>query len=383
MFVAYIAMLSKQWLNHHVLDEGGSMIERCWDRQRRCDLLEKRFSGPIARAPPVLLQTALALLVLGFCFGMLVVSPVFGVVLLCIVVPPSTYILFRIRRTFPDVLTPRGLLALLRSVRENTKREIPHLALHPLQTLSTIRVGPPTSPWSRLIPNAPDTIRETAANDIRCVSWILRSVTNPEALDAAIRFAGTILWFEDRIDAKPPYGLILSTFEGYFTSNGKMYPGMGDRRDYFLQAFLWIRVRAMCVSEEFAAEFPLPNISCGATSHDADSAHLLGAFTGKTTHEIIAQMYRIVPGLTPAYFQWVSDVLLHLSWAKQGVPGIFDSIGEHSPGGDWRDIPSSAALNRLLVWCIFLGWHIDEDALRIQDKSCVISFLPSKLLTLL
>ena len=29
-------------------------------------------------------------------------------------------------------------------------------------------------------------------NDVRCVSWILRSITDPEALDAAVQLAGEI-----------------------------------------------------------------------------------------------------------------------------------------------------------------------------------------------
>jgi len=55
-------------------------------------------------------------------------------------------------------------------------------------------------PW--LVREGLTTIQKTNAKDIRCVSWILRNITNPEAPDAAIRFASTILWFEDGIDVE-------------------------------------------------------------------------------------------------------------------------------------------------------------------------------------
>ena len=45
-------------------------------------------------------------------------------------------------------------------------------------------------PW--MTPKDLATTRRTNADDVLCVSWILRNITDPEALDAAIRLAGTI-----------------------------------------------------------------------------------------------------------------------------------------------------------------------------------------------
>ena len=47
-------------------------------------------------------------------------------------------------------------------------------------------------------------IYRTNADDVRCVSWVLRNITDPEALDAAIRLAGTIRWFYGGINVDPP-----------------------------------------------------------------------------------------------------------------------------------------------------------------------------------
>ena len=41
LLAAFVAMLGKQWLNRYLRNSGGSMIERCGDRQHKCDGLEK------------------------------------------------------------------------------------------------------------------------------------------------------------------------------------------------------------------------------------------------------------------------------------------------------------------------------------------------------
>ena len=41
LLAAFVAMLGKQWLNRYLRNSGGLVIERCGDRQRKCDGLEK------------------------------------------------------------------------------------------------------------------------------------------------------------------------------------------------------------------------------------------------------------------------------------------------------------------------------------------------------
>ena len=52
-------------------------------------------------------------------------------------------------------------------------------------------------------------MRRANTNDIQRVSWILRNITDPEALDTAIRLAGEIQWFGDGINVNPPYDQIV------------------------------------------------------------------------------------------------------------------------------------------------------------------------------
>jgi hypothetical protein len=135
-------------------------------------------------------------------------------------------------------------------------------------------------PW--LEPTDPDHSSEkTNTNDVRCVSWILSNITDPEALEAAIRLAGTIRWFEDGLNVEPPYILFVSTLKACFGPTGKVYPGLRDRAYHAAQAVLWIHTLALCKSAEFASRFSLPTIPHDTTFHDPDLQHLLQIYTGQ------------------------------------------------------------------------------------------------------
>jgi len=229
-----------------------------------------------------------------------------------------------------------------------------------------------TSPL--LTPTALATLQEMNATDIRCVSWILRKIPNPEVFDIAIPHAGTIRWFGDSLKVRPPFDLITSNLKECFGPTGKMHPRMRDRAYYSLRAIVWIHIRAMCVSEEFAHGFSLPIFHYDTTSLDPDLKDLLGILGRLGTCDIIPQLYFAVPGLTPAYLQWTSDALLHLSWIKQRDCHAFNTIGDHRDRAPQNTFPPGAILNRLLASCIFLGHPIKEEVLIIQDKLYVISY---------
>ena len=67
LLAAFVAMLGKQWLNWYLRNSGGSMIERCGDRQRKCDGIEKWPLHPFIESLPVMLQVSLFLLAWGLC----------------------------------------------------------------------------------------------------------------------------------------------------------------------------------------------------------------------------------------------------------------------------------------------------------------------------
>jgi hypothetical protein len=65
LLAAFLAMLGKQWLNRYIRHQGGSVAERCEDRQRKLDGLKRWRFRIIIESPPVLLQLSLFLLVVG------------------------------------------------------------------------------------------------------------------------------------------------------------------------------------------------------------------------------------------------------------------------------------------------------------------------------
>ena len=67
LLAAFVAMLGKQWLNRYLRNSDGSVIERCGDRQRKCDGLEKWPLHFFVESLPVMPQVALFLLASGLC----------------------------------------------------------------------------------------------------------------------------------------------------------------------------------------------------------------------------------------------------------------------------------------------------------------------------
>jgi len=228
-------------------------------------------------------------------------------------------------------------------------------------------------------------IRRTNTNDIRCVSWILINITDPEALDAAIRLAGTIRWFDDGIIVDPPYDLIVSTFRACFDPIGRVYPGSRDRAYYSGRAIVWIYTLAMCKSREFARTFSLPCAGHYPASDpdpdlkhnpDPDLEHLLSVtWESSCVRTRIRCLLAINPEHTPSHSQWISNVLLHLVWANRTRLDC-EFLRGYVPEHKTKALPLNAMLNRLLVWWIFLGSPVGEEAFEIQDKSYDISSSP-------
>jgi hypothetical protein len=86
LLAAFVAMLGKQWLNRYLRHAGGSMIERCGDRQRKCDGLKKWPFHLFVESLPVMLQVALLLLACGLCKHMSSINTPVATVLITLTV---------------------------------------------------------------------------------------------------------------------------------------------------------------------------------------------------------------------------------------------------------------------------------------------------------
>ena len=454
LLAAFVAMLGKQWLNRYLRHSGGSMIERCGDRQRKFDGLERWSFHLFVESLPVMLQVALLLLACGLCrrlasvntsvAGVLIALTAVGVLFYLVIVvagtssyacpfqTPASTALRRLWAKIRPHTTPlvgpiiagahifgvlssniwysfwEKVVVLIRFYTHRFKRAVVRMTLNfnhwirvtlrprrrvrhpsPDASLRGIRESPrmppgpnppphynnpsllsdSSEPW--LMQEDMGTIRETNAKDVRCVSWILRNITDPEALDAAIRFAGRIRWFEDGMDVEPPYNIIVSIFYSCLDSTGTVYPGLSDRAYHSARAILWIHIRAMCRSEEFASNYPLPH-SRNKLSRNLDLNSLLGMYNIVWTPENTAYKSIFTEHNSPEYIRWASNALLHFCWTKQGDTNTFLVIPFCKiPDVPWNTMPLDATLNMFLVWSIFLGCPVEEEMLKIQDKTYV------------
>jgi len=373
------------------------MIERCGDRQRKCDGLEKWPLHSFVESLPLMLQVALLLLASGLCRHMWTINtPVactlisltglgvvfyIGIVIAgmssyaCPFQTPASIALRgpwkKIRpRIAPAIVHSKR--ALLWTRRMWKWRVRPLLRRPPLPTtapLENVQV-PESEPW--LKPKDLSIIRRTNTDDIICVSWILRHITDPEALDAALPLAGEIRWFDDGVNVNPPYNLIVSTFEACFDSTRRLYPGSRDRAYYSARAVLWIHTLAMRKSEHFARTFSLPNVEYTTPVPDPDLEHLLRAsYLRRLPSSRIGGLFAINLGHTPSHSQWISNLLLHYcDLAERHHETILKRVLREQ---DTKAISLNTGLNRILVWSTFFGSPVEEEALMVQDKSYVIS----------
>ena len=398
LLAAFIAMLGKQWLNRYLRNSGGSMIERCGDRQRKCDGLKKWPLRFFIESLPVMLQAALLLLACGLCRHMWSINASVAYTLICLTglgvaffigiviagmssyacpfqTPASTALRGPWKKVRHRAVSSgdRFKRALSHAIRMLKHRVWPLLRRPLLPIVIPLRNSQVQESESWLSPKDLAIIRRTNADDVQCVSWILRNITDPDALDAAVRLAGTIRWFDDGINADPPYDLIVSTFEGCFDPAGKLYPGSRDRAYYSGRAMVWINSLAMCTSRELARTFPLSGTKYEGPGLDPDLRHLLYLNQHSWAEESrVVSLLETDPEHTPSHTQWTSDVLLHRSWAIATRSHLSHGrILRRIPGVNKTKIvtPLNTTLNRLMFWCIFLGSPPAEEVLEVENKS--------------
>ena len=399
LLTAFVAMLWKQWVNRYLQIPSGSMIERCRNRQRKCDGLGRWKLDMIVGSLLILLQAALLLLACGLCLYTWTINTSVARVLIGLTTltallylwiaivgtlsyncPFQTPVSFMLRylmnapvsRNISSIISKLASLRAHQARNQNVRSLLRRQSLQTTTSLEDVQVRRPES-W--LTPGDRDIVYLDII-DARCVSWILKKITDPEALDAAVRLAGAIRWFDRWIPDHPPYGLIACMFDECFDSTGKLCSGSRDKAYYYGQAMVWTHTLAMCKSEEFASTFGLPNVRYTAPNTDPDLEHLL-LVNDPSINNRFVHLLRVNKQHTPSHSEWASNILLHLAWANR-TRLDFEFILDRITGMLETTVPLSAALNRLLVWCILLGWPVEEEALGVQDKSYGIPcFQPS------
>jgi len=217
-----------------------------------------------------------------------------------------------------------------------------------------------------------EALRKRNGDNARCACWILRNITDPEAIDSDIRLAGTIRWFSGDSDHDPPYDLIVSTFEACFDSTKQPYPGMRDRAYFSARAILQINMRARVRSRDCASKYPIPTVSSGSFEHpDPDLHHIL-------------RMLKINPGArrpilsfprgdknTHAHSLWMSNLFADLT--RAGLNPTLESYQSYLSAAITNNRPMIADI--LLIWDMFLGGQVEEETFWAVDKSYAVVLL--------
>ena len=466
LLAAFVAMLGKQWLNQYLRHTGGSMVERCGDRQRKFDGLEKWPFRLFIESLPIMLQIALLLLACGLSrymwsintsvarvvisFTTLGVIFYIGIVVAgtssyeCPFQTPASIGL----RNFKDSgttqrilasLSPPQIISFVSATRKNTRtvlvsayQHIYDITRSPLswefslsQTMSALHCTATTVGHRTIIlllhadqafrnakqrltqevrklirgdllpttaedahrllslsRNGPgllvrvrnlEILRKQNTDNVRCVSWVLRNITDPEAIDSAVRLAGTIRWFDGDPNHDPPFDLIVSSFEACFDSTKQLYPGMRDRAYFSARAILQISLRARIQSQEHASRYPITIVPLNTFQHtDPDLHHVIRMLECNFCADRPTLDFPMVGTNTHGHLLWMSNLFVDLT--REGPNPIMKSYESYLSAAVTNHRGMIA--NILLMWYLFLGGRVEEETFWAVDKSYVASAVP-------
>ena len=239
---------------------------------------------------------------------------------------------------------------------------------------------PQNSPGLQLPVRNLGALQQQNMDDAHCVSWVLQNITDPEAIDSAIRLAGTIQWFNGDPNHGPPLNSIITTFEACFDSTKQLYPGMRDRAYFSARAILQINMSARAQPHEHTSNYPIPTVS-SSSSPDLDP----------DLHNILCMLeHNFGPGRPILDFPRVSiNSHAHLLWMSNLFVGLTHT-GPNPTLKSYQHYLGAATANHkpmianaLLMWYILLGGDIKEETFWAIDKSYVKDLLSSLLTNLM
>lgn len=433
LLAAFVAMLGKQWLNRYLRDIGGSISERCGDRQRKRNGIDKWPFEMFVESLPMMLQVALLLLAVGLTRYMWAINAsvartllgltAFGVAFFISIViagtssyecpfqTPASLALraLGVHRTFGRLMSSfpslgirrrlRGLgrvfgylyfrtrarLIRVKAITSKALRQysvpsrpatelaiLPHETLLPrpfipLYTSNSWNIGPILKEQNLDLP------RRTNRADARCINWILDRITDPETIDSAFRLACTIRWYDDGVDSQPSYEELNSVLVGCFGFDGRVQSGMRNRAYDCARVIGRLFVLAWARSEVLAlTRVPLrpPSRWINNATEDPDLRSILSLLSGFSHVDGPPISEEDFAGISTAHTIWVSDLLLHLEWARRGdyetvlfLPALLLQ--------QKLSLPAIAVANILMTACISLGWRVNAEVLLVDDKSYV------------
>ena len=273
-------------------------------------------------------------------------------------------LLLQIDRTFRDA--KQELVQMIQSFRPTVL--LPTTTGEADQQTGPLRNGPGLLVRVRNL----EVLRKQNADNAGCVCWVLRNITDPEAIDSAIRLAGTIRWFNGDFDHDPPFDLIVSTFEACFSSTKQLYPSMRDKAYFSARAILQINTRARTQSHKCTSKYPIPEVSSDMSEPtDHDLYHVIFMLECNFNSDGPILVFPEVSANTHDHLLWMSNLFVDLT--HTGLNPILVS---------YENYLSMAVANHramiadiLLMWYISLGGHVEEETFWVTDKSYVVDLI--------
>ena len=286
LFVAFLAMLGKQWVNRYLRNRGGSAADKSRDRQRKLDGFDKWHFHLVIESLPVMLQFALLLLGCALSRYLWTISRIItGVILAITPFGVSSYVFFTLAATLyyncpyqtpPSTLTrivirylTRGDTALARFLRSLIEF-LPSIK-HPGRIPGRLRPGlrsilmifccvPAVGEEAEHIPlvaivTPPARIfRDSSIHwegckaDACCIFWILDSTTDISVIFSTVQFAADMIWYPEIAAALSPHVLADLFFDCLLV--GQVIPGKAEHASSIGMALASILSIRLCMEPE-------------------------------------------------------------------------------------------------------------------------------------
>ena len=342
LLAAFVAMLGKQWVNRYTRNKGGSIAERCGDRQRKLNGLHRWHFHVLMESLPVALQLALLLLGCGLSQYMWTINQTiagtiigvtgFGILLYIAIVVAGTisyecpyqtplsialrafgaHRAFSYLRTFlcTRINSISSFLVLLQSrMAVHTDANIlpRSLDVPPMEHLFFSEEG-------LLKPDRMRFDRGRNQLDALCVGWTLNTITDPEVMDVALRQFMSIQWHAGVPLAASPHQLT-ALYRDCFDYRNTLLPGSRDRAYASGRALVQFYVQSLCASRDMLPESDLPIDLPTFFTGDADAVSLSSILTGIARGNPFQGFY-LLEGMSAKHLCWISDLSLCLNWVR-------------------------------------------------------------------
>jgi len=286
LLAAFLAMLGKQWLHRYTRHKGGSAAERCGDRQRKLDGLERWKFRIVIESPSVLLQLSLLLLVVGLSRSLwdinrtvawvVVGFTIFGALLYVVIVVIGT---FSYECPFQTPLS-----RFFRGLGVNRPTTFPR-------------------------PGEPDP-------GAGCIFWALNYITNSEMTTAALRYLMDIRWHFNP-SGQVPLLQVARIYMKCFNASNHLISEYRDLAQAAGQALIQLYVHRMC--------------SGGASDHKHQVVtDALDHLSDRQRDNALQPLSRVVKNIresswSPEYrwemghfdLPWISELWMYHAWFRR------------------------------------------------------------------